>query len=379
VPATGSVGVPVLITFAAVDPQGQPVAWDMWASGSGGSSGWCCFTGSGVNITFNSPGVYRIGAQAIDRELLISTNYTAIISIDGATGVPPIALATIDTESGAAPLTVNVNMSGSSDPDGVITHYYIGCGGGFTPASTQPTGSCTLTEPGTYWLLLQARDNNGLMGLTSKYVVVTPDIGPPPPPPDDTTGPSVAITSPGAGANLIGTVNLQASASDNPGGSGVQEVEYFLDAITPGASLGKSSAAPYTVSWDVSGVTPGNHTIYAIARDNQGNLSSPATVTVNVNVAFPQVTLLTPANGQTVPRKGQVQMTSSVTIGTYPLSPNRVDYLVNGAVACSGTSATGYSCNWKAPAAVKTYTVQARVVDNHGNVGLSAVHTINAR
>ena len=132
VPVTGVVGAPVTITFPATDPQGLSIGWDLWASGKGGSTGSCCYTGSSVDLTFNTAGVYRVGVQAIDQELLTSPNYTSVISIGGATGLPPIATATLSTQSGTAPLTVNADMSGSYDPDGSISFYYIGCGGSST-------------------------------------------------------------------------------------------------------------------------------------------------------------------------------------------------------------------------------------------------------
>jgi hypothetical protein len=143
VPSSGSVGVAVPITFNGNDPQGFPIAWDLWASGNGGSSGVCCYTGSSTSMTFTAAGVYRIGVQAIDRELNTSDNYTAVISIDGATGQPPIAAATLDKDSGPVPLTVNIDMSASQDPDGSISYYYIGCGGGFTVGTTGSTGTCS--------------------------------------------------------------------------------------------------------------------------------------------------------------------------------------------------------------------------------------------
>jgi hypothetical protein len=364
VPATGSVNVPVPITFNASDPQGQPIGWDLWASGYGGSSGSCCYGGTSASMTFSTAGVYRIGTQAIDRELNTSDNYTSVISIGGATGVPPIAVASLDKDSGPVPLTVNIDMSGSSDPDGNITFYFIDCGG-FTVGQTGATGSCQFTTPGTYWLLLQVRDNTGYMGLTSKYVVATPAGGSPPPP--DVTAPTVNITSPAAG-NVTGLINLQASASDNAGGSGVKEVEYYLDSTAPGASLGKSSLPPYTVSWNASLATPGPHTIYAIARDNAKNPSAPASVNVTVvGVVLPTVSLA-PAGTVTVNKKGTLAMTATTNAPTYGVS--RVDFLVGATVVCSDTSAP-YGCNWKAPAATKTYQAQAKVYDGNGNVGNS--------
>jgi cellulose 1,4-beta-cellobiosidase len=122
--------------------------------------------------------VYRIGVQAIDRALDVSQRQSTVVSIGGATGIPPIARATLDRLGGPVPLTVNIDMSASSDDDGIIQYYFMNCGGGgFTPGSGAPTATCTYTTPGIYWLLLQVQDNSGQMDLVSAYVVATPPNG----------------------------------------------------------------------------------------------------------------------------------------------------------------------------------------------------------
>jgi Concanavalin A-like lectin/glucanases superfamily/Bacterial Ig domain len=90
--------------------------------------------------------------------------------------------------------------------------------------------------------------------------------------PSDT--PTVAITSPAAG-NVMGTVAIQATASDNVGVEGVQ---FKID----GANLGAEDVtAPYAASWDTTLVPDGSHTITAEARDAAGNIGT-ASVVVNV-------------------------------------------------------------------------------------------------
>jgi subtilisin family serine protease len=375
VPATGSINVPVTIGFSGSDPDGFPIGWDLWASGLGGSSGICCYTGSSASLTFSSAGVYRISVQAVDKELNTSTPQTAMISIGGAPGIPPVAVATLDKQSGPVPLTVNINMSGSFDPDGSIAYYFLSCGGGLTVGSSGATGSCSFTTPGTYWLLLQVQDNAGLMGLVSKYVVAEP-IGGGSPPPSDSTPPTVSMASPSPGASLAGTVNLQSSASDNSGGSGVKEVQYYLDSTAAGASLGKAIAAPYTVSWNASLVALGSHTIYAIARDNSGNASSPASVAVTVTAVVLPTVSLSPAGSVTVSKRSTLTMTATTNTPTYSIA--RIDFLVGTTVVCSASSAAN-PCLWKAPAASKTYKAQAKVYDSKGNVGSSNVLSISVK
>jgi subtilisin family serine protease len=179
-PTSGPVGTVVTITNNAVDPEGGPVAWDIWATSQGGT-GICCRTSSHT-LTMNAAGAYRISSQAIDRELRLSNRQSVVVRIGGATGTPPIASATYDKLTGPAPLTVNVNLSGSYDPDGSIQRYTTICNyatGGW--AYTTSSVSCTYDTPGIYWMVSYVTDNDNLRDLISAYVVVTPAASAPPP------------------------------------------------------------------------------------------------------------------------------------------------------------------------------------------------------
>jgi len=173
-PTSGPVGTVISVNFPAVDPEGGPVAWDLWQTGLG-AFGRCCLTGTSFSFPLNSAGAYRITTQAIDNQLNLSNRQTAVVRIGGATGTPPIADATIDKLTGAAPLTVNIDMSSSTDPDGTIKTYTILCdyaGDGVGYAG--PRASCTYATPGSYWIMLQVTDNDGLTDIMPAYAVVTP-------------------------------------------------------------------------------------------------------------------------------------------------------------------------------------------------------------
>src|SRR5204863_1836158 len=132
--------------FPTTEP-GQ-VAWDLWAGTKFVVTGACCFTGSSTTVTFTNAGVYRIGTQAIDHALNLSARPSVVVRIGGATGEPPIASATLDKQSGPVPLTVNVDMSASVDPDGNnIPTYLFGCEEGSLMPSRQAQGRCTLGKP----------------------------------------------------------------------------------------------------------------------------------------------------------------------------------------------------------------------------------------
>ena len=97
----------------------------------------------------------------------------------------------------------------------------------------------------------------------------------------DTTPPTVAITSPSAGAAVAGMISVTASATDNGGVAGVQ---FRLD----GANLGaEDTAAPFVINWDTTGVADGSHTLSAVARDAAGNTATSANIAVVVSNSAP--------------------------------------------------------------------------------------------
>jgi subtilisin family serine protease len=272
-----AVGSSVTVNFPVTDPGGGPLYWDLWASGQYGASGWCCYTGSSTSLTFNSAGVYRVAVQAIDPQLNLSARSTAVVSVGGSAGQPPIAAATLDKLSGPVPFTVNIDMSSSSAPGGTIQSYFFICGGSgvFTAGTTSSQGSCTYTTPGAYWIMPEVMDNNGNLDLVSEYVVATPAANG-----ADTTPPSVYIATPASGANVNGSVSVTATASDNAGGSGMKQVVFRLDSST---ILGTITSAPYTIIWNASTASVGLHTLAAIATDNAGNSATSAGVNVTVS------------------------------------------------------------------------------------------------
>lgn len=84
----------------------------------------------------------------------------------------------------------------------------------------------------------------------------------------------------------------------------------------------------------------------------------------------PTVSITNPANGGFVARKSTVTITATANDN---VGVTRVEFLVNGALQCTDTTAP-YSCNWRVPAAPnKTFQIQARAFDQAGNSSSAAV------
>ena len=135
--------------------------------------------------------------------------------------------------------------------------------------------------------------------------------------------PTVSLTSPENNATVAGaSVNITAQASDSVGVAGVQ---FKLDGVNIGV---EDTAPPFSIAWDSTAVADGQHTLTAVARDTDGNLttSSSVDITVNNSILLPDlvVTQLSYANGiftSTVKNQGTAATPAGVSVG--------VGYFVN--------------------------------------------------
>lgn len=151
-------------------------------------------------------------------------------------------------------------------------HNYVDLGS--VPASsTWAQTSLSLTTPAsaksvTFFHTIGAV---GTLQVDNYYFSATP-LNPPPPP----AAISVALTSPSAGATIVGTAAVAANAS---GGTGIAGVQFKLDGVNLGA---EDTTAPYSLSWDSTQTANGAHSLTAVARDGSNTVASSAAVSVTV-------------------------------------------------------------------------------------------------
>ena len=365
-------GGSVNLNFKLTDPEGQsPMYWQAWFLSSNVWGEMCCLTDTtqNFNLTLSNSGVYRISVQGIDKELNLSPKYSDVVRVGGASGTPPIAAAVVDKLDGVAPLTVNIDMTGSSDPDGSIASYGFYCADGLK-TSTSPQSNCVYNDPGTYYLWTTVTDNQGLMDAAKTYITVLPGSGspplPPPPPPPDTTPPAVSMTAPASGATVSGTVTVTASASDNVG---VTAVTISVD----GTALCVDNTAPYSCSWDTTKTPNASHKISATATDAAGNKGTAAEISVTVNNLPPDTT--PPSAWFITPAASPATITGQYTVQVRA-SDNRQLSLIelfidstNNRVALTSVSSTTGSLTykWNTKPQKGSHTLIARSTDAAGN------------
>jgi glucose/arabinose dehydrogenase len=124
---------------------------------------------------------------------------------------PPIAIATANPTTGNAPLTVNFDGTGSSDPDpgNTITFAWDLDGDGAFDDSTSATPSFNYNT-GAYNVRLQVTDNHGASDISDPIAITA-----------DNTPPTAAITSPVVGTTwAVGNViNFSGTGTDAQDGN----------------------------------------------------------------------------------------------------------------------------------------------------------------
>jgi hypothetical protein len=220
------------------------------------------------------------------------------------------------------------------------------------------------TTAGTYGPGLELDGNSvglGAFDIDGAHIGVAPA--------DDSVPPTVALTSPATGAQVSGTITLNADASDNIAVVGVQ---FMLNGSPIGA---EDTSAPYSVNWNSTTVANGDYQLTAVARDAAGNLttSAPIGVTVNnVDTVFPTVSLTAPANNASVNGPVTLSATASDNIGVLG-----VQFLIDGSPVGAEDTTAPYSITWDSTTVGNgNHSVAARARDAAGNVTTSATRNV---
>ena len=162
-PSTGANGYRV---FYRIDGQSYNYSLPNWE----GPGTTCTVTGLDETKT------YHFVARAYNAEGESGNSNEAHLYAVGSNQAPTASFIANPT-SGDAPLTVIVNGSASSDPDGTVVSYSwtFGDGGADSGAST----SYTYTSAGTYTVTLTVTDDGGATGSTTRQIQVTSANQPP--------------------------------------------------------------------------------------------------------------------------------------------------------------------------------------------------------
>jgi hypothetical protein len=144
------------------------------------------------------------------------------------------------------------------------------------------------------------------------------------------SAPTVTMTSPGTTVNRSVTLSASAAAAS---GASVKQVDFLVD----GTIVGTATASPYSVSWDSTTVSDGNHALTGKVTDNQMQTATSTALTVKVdnNPAFS----VTMAAAQIFPAP------TSTATGTANVTVKLATGATSGKVTLSGVTATAVTLN----------------------------------
>lgn len=184
-------------------------------------------------------------------------NYTSSIANQA-----PVAKLAASTLSGTAPLTVNFDGAGSSDPDGTIVSYRWNFGDGTT--ATGPYVTHTYSGSGNYSVTLTVTDDDGASATASTIITSSSNST------ADIIKPAVTLTKPLSGSKYLPgiTVSAAATASDN---IGVTKVRFYANGYLKCTDY----TAPYTCNFSMPFGT--KIPVRARAYDAAGNYSVSGT------------------------------------------------------------------------------------------------------
>jgi hypothetical protein len=238
-------------------------------------------TAHSVSLTGLSPGTtyqYRVSSSDSAGNTRISANFTfntaaadttaPVISGVNATGVTArqatIGWVTDEVASSSVEYGTTTTYGSTTNRTALVTTH------GITIANLTPS---TL-----YHYRVRAVDATGNARTSSDFTFTTPA--------GDTTRPSIAITSPSAGAVLTGQATLAASASDS--GSGILDVRFYVNGSLMGTAS-SSGGSTYTLSWNTTAAANGSHVLTAVARDRENNETTSSQVTVSIQNTGPDL------------------------------------------------------------------------------------------
>jgi subtilisin len=195
----------------------------------------------------------------------------------------------------------------------------------------------------------------------------------------DTTVPTIKITSPAGGSNvLVGMVLVMGISSDNAGGSGVKTVQVKLDTGSYATATPRAPGDWSTWTMPINIGAAGQHRILSRATDNSGNQAWNS-IYVNAVAAAdstkPSIKITSPAAGSTVPA-GTVAVTGTASDNSGGSGIRTVQVkLDTGSYATATPIAPDWS-SWSINVNIGSagsHRILSRVTDNAGNQSWNSV------
>jgi chitodextrinase len=313
------------------------------------------------NSTTATNGSHTLRAVARDAAGNLTTSASITVTVDNA--APAVSITTPVVSASVAGSAVTVTAS-ASDNVGVVGVQFkldgVNLGAEDITSPYSVNWNSTTATNGSHTLTAVARDAAGNT-TTSSAVTVTVD----------NAAPTVSITAPTAGATIIGSTTITASAADNTGGSGVAKVEFYIDSTL----VSTDTTSPYNFNWDPTSYPNGAHTISAKAYDNVSPANIASSTSVSIMLALPDI------QPPTVPANLSVssRTTTSITL-TWSASTDNIGVtgykVMRGGALVANVNGLTYSDTGLASSTTYSYTISA--VDAAGNTSAASTAVTTA-
>ncbi len=163
----------------------------------------------------------------------------------------------------------------------------------------------------------------------------------------DWTPPTVSMTSPGA--SVVGTVTLNASASDAESGVASVVIQYAPTGTGAWTTICTKTATPYSCSWNTTAVADAKYDLRARATDNAGYSATSSLVTTTVaNTVRAILSVPSQVLRGTVPLSVTLQNAS--TASSIRIERRLVGSSGSWTTICSTINAASLSCSWNTTA-----------------------------
>ena len=294
--------------------------------------------GATATHTYLRPGVYSVGVTVSDTQGITGSSTAAVTAV-----TPPVPHMTVSPQTGAVPLSVNVDASASTAGSNPIANYAFNFGDGTSPDPPSATAvkGHTYVNPGTFTITLIVTDTVGVSASATASVTAA---NPPT---------AVLAVSPASGVAPV-AVTADATGSNDPIGITSYTFDFGDGSAVVGPQAGVRAQHTYA--------TAGNYTVTVTVTDTA---LATAQATASVAVLAPPAAALTETPISGYAPLSVIASGSSSAAGTFPIAAYTFSF-GDGGAAVGPQVAPSTSHVYVTPG---TYTTTLTVTDSQGNTG----------
>ena len=343
-------------------------------------------------------GSYSIKATVSDTAGNTATTVIQTITVD--TVPPTVTISTTDTTTNQPTQTISGHVTTTEAAAGATVTLFDTVNGVTTQVGTAAVGSdgawstsVTLSGDGTHSIVAQDTDAAGNTGASTPVTFAL-----------NTAGPSISITAPVAGDNIINKaeaaagVTISGAATAGSGSAGVNGQTATITIVDSTNTVKDTYAATVTSgAWSVNvtaaqaqALADGSYSIKANVSDAAGNAATTASQAITVDETAPTIAITSPVAGDNIINKSEaaagVTISGTATAGSAGVNGQTATITIvdstnavkdtYAATVTSGAWSVNVTAAQAQALADGSYSIKANVSDAAGNAATTASQTI---